>query len=334
MTFRPTVLASALAVLSLSPFAARAEDPPARPAAPQDEKRASIEWTAPDGARAACLASRPVERVFFDGDEVARVKAKEAYEAARVRVLKDLYVVKVPSRGFSFGDYRTKDSVLPLDLSLPLRALHGAISLVVDNDGLLGFPFDESSAKAAIAAHKSGTDVLEVSFELDPVLGAPCSGSLATDVFVVTANVAMLELKDGLGKSLARVEGPAVDRHRDLLGGYSGTPAVNLGLVTTQDKADVVEAGRRLLVTQPLAKACYEKRIAEAEGLFGTLVFLLDLTAEGRIDKLVITADDVLDEGLRTCTEDAIRKAAFLGLDGLPARIQVPVEFKLVPKKK
>ena len=313
-------------------LAARAATP-AQPAQPAKAPSDLVGLSTPDEVKAVCLATRPPERLLFTGDAVARAKAKEEYVAARRAALQRLYLVRVRADGFTLGDYDAGGQTLPLDLSRPMHALDGALTLAFAAAEPLLVPLSLPAATAAAGSKSAGTARLDAYFELDDGVGAVCSGSAAAGVFTLAAVPVAFELKDGTGQLLGRVETPLADRHRAVLGGYSGTPAAVVGPVTVQgDQTDAKAIAQRLdAVTEPVRR-CYVERLLAKPDAGGTVVLGVDVAATGQVDSVDFTADALHDDALHKCVDQAVRAVRFRGVAGLPTLFRVPIELKRLPR--
>jgi hypothetical protein len=298
---------------------------PARAAA--DSPPAASELGSAEALRSTCLATRPVSRVLFADDDSG---ARAAFEERRRAVLERLHHVALPVGGFRLTEGRASGEIA-LDTSRPLSAMRGALSLSLSGEARLVLASDTAQGQALQAAVQKGSAALDVWFELDDRSGAPCSGSVASDLYVVSAIPAAVTLRDGLGSFLARAETPLAERHRALVGGYSGAPSVSIGPITASGGVDTRAVAARLKAIGDPVRHCYARRLAEAPNAGGTMVVGVEISESGRVEGVTFTVDTVQDEMLRRCVDGELRKLGFTGVAGLPAPFQVPVELKLVP---
>lgn len=330
------VLAVALcAVVSLSARAAPAEKAPEKPAekAPAKAPTPTVEdLTTAARVKEVCLATRPAERVLFTGDEVAKAEDKATYGAAREAAMQRLYRARIAADGFRLGEYRTRDGALLLDLTRSLRSLHGALQVSLPSTSDVAFPLTPEAAKGALGAAKAGTATVDAYFELDDETGIVCAGNLAAGVFNVQAVPVAFELRDGVGQLLARTETPLADKHRAILGGYSGIPTAVVGQVTAPGDIDARALLKRLEGIGDPVRRCYARRLEERPNTAGTLILAVEVGADGKVGSIELTADAVGDEPARACVEDAVKAVRFNGISGLPTLFRVPVELKLVPR--
>lgn len=288
-----------------------------------------VDLSDPAQARELCLATRPTDRVLFDGDQVERAKATAAYEEGREKAIERLYRVRVPAGGFKVGAYDLKGQSLAIDTRLPLRLSHGAVNVVLPS-GSLALELPPDGASAAMAAVKGGNATLDVFFALDDSTGAPCTGSVAAGVVTLSGDPISAELKDGLGQVVARGETERADAFRGALGGYAGTPTVTIGAVQTDaGGADPkVVASKLKAIVDPL-RACYDRRLREKPTAGGTAVLGVALADGGSVGEVNFIADALGDDVLRDCIEASMKKVRVEGAGGL---FRVPIEFKLVRK--
>lgn len=285
--------------------------------------RAAVELGSVETLRTACLATRPAARVLHDGDA-----ARAAFAEERTATLERLFHVTVPAGGFRF----TGSTELRLDTSRPIHALRGALTLWIPSDTRLVLASDPETAAKLMDAVQAGTAVLDLWFELDDRGGAPCSGSLATEVYVVAADPAAVVVRDGLGATLARADTALADRHRAIIGGYSGVPAAVIGALTAQGGVDSRALAARLRTISEPMRICYTRRLTEDSGVGGTMVVGVEVGEDGKVGGVAFTVDGVKDDVLRQCLDEAVRRVSFAGVPGLPTLFQASVELKLVPR--
>jgi hypothetical protein len=284
--------------------------------------------------KALCLATRPIGRVYFEGDPVDRDKAKDNYETERKSAMHKLYRASIPASGFRLGDYNGKESSLDLDLSRSPRALNGALTLAISSDKDITFNVTPSQVKAAAAAMKAGTATMVAYFELSDDQGAVCSGSSAAGVFTISVLPVAFDLRDGMGQLLGREETARADRYRAVLGGYSGTPSASIGAVDG-DGFDAGGLAKRLAgLSDPLRK-CYVDRLKERPDVGGTVVIGVEVLQDGSVHNVTFIADALRDEPLRKCIYDSVKSLKLTGLTEKPAMFlfRVPVELRLVASR-
>lgn len=300
--------------------------------APKEAAESVVDLTDVQQAKALCLATRPAERVFFEGDAVAKASAREKYTTERSSAVERLYRLRLPHDGFKLGAYDAKDQSLDLDLSYAPRALQGALTLTLPNDAPMAFEITPQQAKDIAAAMKAGTATLTAYFQLNEDQGAVCSGSVAAGVFNIAALPVSFELQDQSGHALGRADSPRAERYRAVIGGYSGTPTAVLGTVEG-DGVDVIPIARKLASTIEPLKKCYSDRLRERSDAGGSAVIGVEVKASGQVDTVTFIADALGDDTLRKCVEATFKGSSFAGVPGLPTLFRVPVEMKLTPNK-
>jgi hypothetical protein len=315
------ILAALLAALPV----ARAETPAAA-AVPAAAPAPSAPPTVEDlvdiaHVKAVCLATRPPDRVYFDGDAVAVADALAKYKVARTADLARLYRARVPPQGFKLGTYDASEGELSLDLSAP-----------PPTDAPVEFKLTEAQAAAVSAAAQAGRAQLVAYFELNDDQGAVCTGSAAAGVFTIAAEPVAFEIRDAAGTSLARAEMARAEQYRALIGGYSGTPEVVLGSIQG-DSPDAVSIARRLTPTRDVLKACYTERLRARTDAGGSAVISVSIKEGGQVEGVTFIADALDDDVLRKCVESTFRGVSFDGVQGLPTTFRVPVELRLSSQK-
>ncbi len=330
------VSTAALAVPPANPPSAAKPPPAAKPAAkvapaPAAPMPTIQELGSVAGIKDLCLATRPVDRVFFAGDEVAKAQAKEQFVAVREDAMGQLYHARIPASGFALGEYRSKAGQLSLDLSRAPRALHGALILAIPGDIEVLFDLNTDQARAVNDATTAGDAVLDTYFELEDETGAVCSGSAASEVFAVNVRPVAFVVRDRNGNELAREETPLADKHRNLLGGYSGIPTVILGGVETEG-ADALAISKRISASLDDFRQCYAERLKVRPDASGAMWLGIAVQGDGHIDTVTFIADAVGDEPLRKCIEKQLKSIRFVGVAGLPTLCRAPLDFKLAPK--
>ncbi len=280
--------------------------------------------------KAVCLATRPPDRVYFEGDAVAQGNAKEEYRTKRLAALGRLYRVRVPPEGFKLGEYQPRQDELTLDLSASPRALHGGLTLIFPSDTPVAFEVTASQAKDVSQAVKAGRAQLVAYFELDDDQGAVCTGSTAAQVFSIAAVPVAFELRDQQG-SLARADTRRADQYRALIGGYSGAPEAVLGAIQGESP-DTISIARHLTPSIETLKKCYADRLKTRADSGGTAVLGVSIKASGQVDSVTFIADGLGDDPLRECVETTFKGISFSGVQGLPTLFRVPVEFRLAQR--
>lgn len=308
---------------------ARAQTAPA-PAAPAP--RGAVVLDSPERVRQVCLATRPASRVLFTGDPAAQGEARAAFDNERVAALERLYRVTVPGRTIAFGPYDERAGRLPIDPSSTPRAMHGVVTLAWAGGDMPSFELGAKEAKQLAQSARSGTASANVFFELAEDLGAPCTGSVAAEVFTISARPVAFELQDGMGRTLARAETPLADRHREALGGYSGVPTAAIGPVEAEG-SDATAISRKLATATDPLRRCYVRRLDEKPAAGGTVVIGVAVERGGKVQAVNFIADALGDPALRTCVEESVRALSFSGVSGLPTLFRVPVELKLLPRE-
>lgn len=189
----------AVAVAGLATSAARAETSAApAPLAATDTPAEPVLLGSIERVRELCLALRPADRVLFPGDEAAQSKARTAHEASRQSSIEARYRARLPSGSFRFNGYNERDGRLVVDLSRPMRTLHGAVTLT-SRTAEAGFPMAIEAAGSV-----PGFTMLDVTFTLDASL--PCSGSVGVGKFRLSVVPSSLDLLDRAGQPLAHVD--------------------------------------------------------------------------------------------------------------------------------
>lgn len=280
---------------------------------------------------ALCLATRPADRVYFHRDPTNPAAASDernAYKAARDEAMDQLYRLRIPQEGFRLGDFNDDDNLLPLDLTSPPRALHGAITLLFPAEPHVEFSITRQQLGDVSAALKAGTAVLVAYFELNDEQGAVCTGSVAEQVYTIAALPVTFELRDGNGRELARADTPRADQFRSVIGGYSGTPRAILGAVEADGTDPVLLSQHLAALIEPL-RHCYMDRLKTRNDAGGTVVLGVSVTTAGTVDAVTFIADALGDDPLRQCVSDTFKTATFTDVGGLPALFRVPVEFRL-----
>ncbi|MBS2024214.1 MAG: hypothetical protein JST92_17570 [Deltaproteobacteria bacterium] len=167
--------ASSPPAAELSPEAAKVGITAAEPAPDAKADAGPTTLDSPERVRDLCAALETTNNMHFTGEPSEIAEQRRTHEAERTRTIGKVFRVDVPSKGFSFGHYRTGQDEVELDGDRPLYALDGALAL--DLSGIDDVAFKSTPAQLADWSRlkKANTLVLQVTFR---PAGDRCPGNL------------------------------------------------------------------------------------------------------------------------------------------------------------
>ncbi|HWE25946.1 MAG TPA: hypothetical protein VG496_18565 [Myxococcales bacterium] len=225
---------------------------------------------------------------------------------SRSQPLSRIYQLRIPSRGFAFGQYHEEDEELELDSSRPLHALDGALTLDLVNADDVAFHAGPAEMKDWTAAKRDGKLSLTVYFRPS---GDGCAGNEATHIFRVEGAPVWFELQ-GAGGAIAAAdeEGLPVDRPGSLR-------SFRISKVLLDSDTPRTDAGKdRLAVAQPALDRC-----AQAARRRGSLVVSFSIH-EGRVRNPQVIMDAARDEETARCVTQALAGAPIASVDPAATR--------------
>jgi hypothetical protein len=229
-----------------------------------------------------------------DLDPAEIVAARKAALARRDEAAARWYRVEVPSKGFSFGQYRERDKQIELDGDRPLKAVDNTLSLDLEGVDDVAFHATPEQVSAWSKAKKAGALKLVVVFRPN---GDRCAGSAAAEAWRLGGKVRSWEMVGEKGVvASADAEGDPV----------SGAPkAVKVEKVSVEsDAGPADDDGRgRLSGAQHLLDKC----VTGAPR--GGSVLLAFSVQGGRVHEPQVIMDSLHDDKVTACVAHAVNGA-------------------------
>ncbi|HYS09194.1 MAG TPA: hypothetical protein VEP66_10630 [Myxococcales bacterium] len=237
------------------------------------------------------LRAQPSEA---DLDPAQVAAARKAAQTRREEFASQWYRVEVPSKGFSFGRYRSHDQQIELDGDRPLRALDDTLAIDLDVTNEVAFNARPEQVTAWSGEKRSKTLRLVVVFKPS---GERCAGNDAAESWRIAGHARSWELVGARG-SLA-----AANEEGEPVGG--GPRRMQVEKVSLEsDGAPQENEGRARLSS---AKAALD-RCAFGAQRSGKLVLTFSVQ-DGHVRDPQVVLDSVRDEGVSACVARAINGA-------------------------
>jgi hypothetical protein len=278
----------------------------------------------PDGVARLCEALRDEDGIRFEGNEVARAKAREDHERQRAGLADRTYVVRVPAQGFGFRGYDLAGQRLALDTSRSF-SVGDNVELVTNepsSSARLAFTLPPDAADRALKSHASRRLVLRLVFR-------PLRSDLRRDGCVRMSGGRVVKLPvEVLAYTLVGDGGAAVARGQtaDYVDESAvSEPEVSVGRPRSNEGREVPDAvadAARALGTTLLP--CYQKALERRPSLRGTLVLDVRVLPDGRIEAPRMQVSSLGDETLVACAVSRTGKAKLPGGGG---HLTLPVSF-------
>jgi hypothetical protein len=295
---------------------------PAAPAAPAGGGR---DVGGADGIVRLCNTLRDPDGMPFEGNEVARARAREQHERNRAAASEATYSVQVPAAGFTFRGYDLADGRLTVDTGRSFVLAEGVEVVAADRDANLGFTLSPEAAEKALAGHDQARVGLRLVFRAAPseLRRDACVRLSGGRVVKMPVEVLAFALQAPDGTSIAR--GQTADFTDD-------TPVANPQITVARPRS--VE-GREVpdSVTAAANKAfgpallpCYRKALEARPNLRGTLVLELRVAGDGKIEAPRMQMSSLGDEALVACSVAKVAHTQLAGVGATP-RLSLPVTF-------
>lgn len=253
----------------------------------------TVTLTQPSQVKDLCEAIR-AHTSATDLDPAEQVAAQKAALARRDEALSRWYRVEIPSKRFSFGQYREQDHQLELDGARPVRAVDDALAL--DLDGIDDVAFNARPEQVRAWSREKKAGLLKLVVVWKPT-GNRCAGSAAAESWRIAGRVQSWQLvgADGVlasanedaqpvggGPRQVRVERVALDS--------DGAPQENEG-------RDRFSGAQRAL-----------DRCASGAERGGTLVVSFSVQG-GRVHDPQVIMDSLRDDRVSSCVARALAGA-------------------------
>jgi hypothetical protein len=326
--FLGTTLALALACAHPQPAAEppAAGPPPAAPtaAALAADHGGPRDVAGADGVAQLCNTLRDEAGIQFEGNDVARARARDEHERRRAQATEETYAVMVPPGGFGFRGYDLDDHRLTLDGSRSFVLADGVELSSTDRDGL-AFSLAPEAAETAIKSQEQGRLSLRLVFR-------PAHSELRRDACVRLSGGRVVKLPvEVLAFALIGADGATLARGQ--VADYPddtpvATPQVTFARPRTVEGREIPEtvASAATKALGPALLPCYRKALESRPNLRGTLVIELRILADGKVEAPRMSMSSLGDEALVACS---VAKAAHAHLAGVGAtpRMSLPVVF-------
>jgi hypothetical protein len=326
---RATTIALALAACARTQPAA--EPPPTGPepakpavAAPAD-RGGSRDVGGADGLARLCDVLRDEAGIPFEGNEVARARARDEHERRRLAAAEETYTVQVPAAGFAFRGYDMSDRRLSVDTGRSFVLADGVELVSADREANLAFSLAPEAAETALKGHDQSRVNLRLTFR-------PAQSQLRRDACMRLSGGRVVKLPvDVLAFALQSSDGATIARGQT--GDYPddtpvATPQVTVARPRTVEGREIPEtvASAASKALAPALLPCYRKALEARPNLRGTLVIELRVLADGKIESPRMQMSSLGDEALVACS---VAKAAHAHLAGVGAtpRMSLPVTF-------
>jgi len=264
-------------------------------------------------------------RAHAEGAPLASVAA--LHDACRRSVGdgdRELFVVAIPTGGWSFGAYDQADSFLPLDSRRNFRTFRGAVELFPSRLETVGFVATPGRARELAAARARGA-ILRLGFFLgfDDARRSACLIRPAAGVTTVRFDLAFVELTDARSRVLARedsdrLRGWIEEREQDAIAGTGprgvlGTPSTAVGEVpgSWRDAIGRASAG-------PLARTiatCHAQGIRHGAAATGEVVVRLVVDPRGAVRSADVELTSIGDADDAACIAHAVAASVQLPPD-------------------
>lgn len=310
-----------------SPDDGDAPPPAPRPAAPKSNAL-TRDVGGPDGVIRLCDALRDEDGILFEGNEVARARAREDHERDRMQAADLMYVVQVPANGFAFRAYDLADRRLVIDSSRSFMVADGVEIVSNDAESPLSFELSPEHADAALKQHAQARTTLKLVFR-------PARSQLRRDVCVrnggghlvrLPADVLSYTLVGTDGHLLARGQATAFADEATSANAVT-TPEVRINRPRTGEGRDVSEtiasAARTL---GPALLPCYRKALESRPNERGTLVIEMNVRTDGVVESSRMQMSSLGDQALVACSLAKTTHARLPGVTG-PAHLSLPITF-------
>jgi hypothetical protein len=207
----------------------------------------------------------------------------------------------VPAKGFAFGRYHEEEQELELDVSRPVRALDGALTLDLANADDVAFRATPAQMKEWEAAKREGKLTLTLYFRPS---GDDCAGNAAARIFRMEGTPVWFEVENPSGVvAVADEEGLPVDRP-------GSARSFRVSKVLLDSDAPRADFGKdRLTVAQAALDRC-----AQAARRRGSLVVSFSVQ-EGRVRNPQVIMDAARDDDTARCVTQALSGVAIASAD-------------------
>jgi hypothetical protein len=328
--FTGTALALALGACASTQPAAEppaAGPEPARAAAPAPARTpgGSREVAGADGIARLCDVLRDEDGIPFEGNEVARARAREEHQHARLEAADQTYSVEVPAAGFAFRGYDLSDRRLTVDTARSFVLADGVEVVSNDREANLAFGLSPEAAEAALAGHEQSRLGLRLTFR-------PAHSDLRRDACVRLSGGRVVKLPvEVLAYSLLSSDGATLARGQvsDFVDETPvATPQVTVSHPRSSEGREIPDAvasaaGKALV---PALLPCYRKALEARPNLRGTLVIELRVLADGKVESPRMQMSSLGDEALVACSVAKAAHAQIAGVGATP-RMSLPVTF-------
>jgi hypothetical protein len=239
----------------------------------------------------AALRAQPADSDLDPAQAAAAVKTAQA---KREEAAGHWYRLEVPSKGFVFGQYRTKEKQLELDGDRPLKAVDNTLSLDLDGVDDVAFHATPEQVAAWSKEKKAGTLKLVVVWKPS---GERCAGSAAAESWRLAGKAQSWELLGAQGTlASADAEGEPVG---------VAPREVKVEKVTVESDAEPrPDEGRGRLAA---ARRDLEKCASVAQR--GGSLLLTFSVQGGRVRDPQVIMDSLRDEKVAGCVARAVNGA-------------------------
>jgi hypothetical protein len=305
-----------------TPVEAPAPQPaPAAATAPTRTRGGARLLAGADGVAQLCEELRDEDAIPFEGNDVARARARAEHERRRLEASEDTYSVEIPASGFAFRGYDLGDRRLNVDTGRNFVLADGVELVTSDREAPLGFQLSPEAAEAAIDGRPQ-RPALRLTFR-------PARSQLHRDTCVRLSGGRVVKLPvDVQAYTLVGAHDTTVAHGR--VGDSPddtpvATPHVSIAPARGNEVPDAVASAANKSLA-PALLPCYRKALESRPTLRGTLVLELRVLPDGQVESPRMQMSSLGDETLVACS---LAKAAHAHLAGVSssARISLPVLF-------
>jgi hypothetical protein len=329
-TLAGTTIAVALAACAgtqpaAEPAPAGPPPAPAAAAAPAATRGNSRDVGGADGIARLCEVLRDEDGISFEGNEVARARAREQHERNRLQAMESTYAVQVPAGGFAFRGYDLADRRLTVDTGRTFVLADGVELVSNDREAALAFGLAPEAAETALKGHEQDRVALRLVFR-------PAHSELRRDACVRLSGGRVVKLPvEVLAYSLLGADGATIARGQ--IADFAdetpvATPQVTVSRPRSSEGREIPEsvtsAASKALV--PALLPCYRKALESRPNLRGTLVIELRVLPDGKIEAPRMQMSSLGDEELVACSVAKTAHAQIAGVGATP-RMSLPVTF-------
>jgi hypothetical protein len=300
---------------------------PAKPvaAAPASERGGSRDVGGADGLARLCDVLRDEAGMPFEGNEVARARARDEHERRRLQAVEETYTVQVPAAGFAFRGYDLGDRRLSVDTGRSFVLADGVELVSADREANLSFSLAPEAAETALKGHEQTRVNLRLVFR-------PAQSQLRRDACMRLSGGRVVKLPvDVLAFALLSPDGATIARGQT--GDYPdetpvATPQVTVARPRTVEGREIPEtvATAASKALAPALLPCYRKALEARPNLRGTLVIELRVLADGKVESPRMQMSSLGDEDLVACSMAKAARAHLAGVGATP-RMSLPVTF-------